>query len=142
MPGKKKLALMGFFASRDQFAKYILLRKRESYHIWLDERNMAKAITHAFALNKVKVEVKQSKTKTKEYEGPTAEELNRQMAERQRKGISILSEFCSLFCKGKNMNINSKKNSKLSMRDQKRLILKLRTRKVFSKKMQRQLLQF
>ena len=40
VPNKKKAAMLGIFAARDQWAKFVLLKKRDAYHIWLDEGNM------------------------------------------------------------------------------------------------------
>ena len=40
VPNKKKAAMLGVFAARDQWAKFVLLKKKDAYHIWLDERNL------------------------------------------------------------------------------------------------------
>ena len=50
---KSKLQLAAIFATRDQFAKYILIRHRVSYNIYVDEGNLGKAIAHAINKNKV-----------------------------------------------------------------------------------------
>ena len=42
VPNKKKALMLGMFGARDQWAKFVLLKKRDSYNIWIDERNLGK----------------------------------------------------------------------------------------------------
>ena len=49
-------------------------------------RNLGKAVGHAMNGGKRVYKMESNETKHKEYTGPTAEELNRQMAEKQKSG--------------------------------------------------------
>ena len=76
-------------AARDQWAKFILLKHRDSYNIYVDEGNLGKAIANSFAKPKViKLEAKpSSKSKSDQpskSDHPSAEELNAKMAQRQK----------------------------------------------------------
>jgi len=76
-------------AARDQWAKFILLKHRDSYNIYVDEGNLGKAMANAFAKPKViKLEAKPSSKPTSDNpsksDHPSAEELNAKMAQRQK----------------------------------------------------------
>ena len=76
-------------AARDQWAKFILLKHRESYNIYVDEGNLGKAMANSFAKPKViKLEAKLSSKPTPDRpstpDHPSAEELNAKMAQRQK----------------------------------------------------------
>ena len=76
-------------AARDQWAKFILLKHRDSYNIYVDEGNLGKAMANSFAKPKViKLEAKLSSKPTPDRpstpDHPSAEELNAKMAQRQK----------------------------------------------------------
>ena len=76
-------------AARDQWAKFILLKHRDSYNIYVDEGNLGKAMANSFAKPKViKLEAKPSSEPKSDQpsksDHPSAEELNAKMAQRQK----------------------------------------------------------
>ena len=76
-------------AARDQWAKFILLKHRESYNIYVDEGNLGKAMANSFAKPKIiKLEAKPASKPGPESGSksthPSAEELNAKMAQRQK----------------------------------------------------------
>ena len=87
-------------AARDQWAKFILLKHRVSYNIYVDEGNLAKAMANSFAKPKIiKLEAKpiskpspDSGSKS-ESTHPSAEELNAKMAQRQKESWKAKTSF-------------------------------------------------
>ena len=74
-------------AARDQWAKFILLKHRESYNIYVDEGNLGKAMANSFAKPKIiRLEAKPTSKPGSKSESthPSAEELNAKMAQRQK----------------------------------------------------------
>ena len=88
-------------AARDQWAKFILLRHRESYNIYVDEGNLGKAMANSFVKPKIiKLEAKPSpkpsdsgsKSGSRTSDHPSAEELNAKMAQRQKESWNTAKE--------------------------------------------------
>lgn len=89
---KSRLGLVAIFAARDQFAKYILIYQRQAYNIWVDERNLGKALATALYSRKTssprKIKIKEEKIAKKSSneraDTYSADYLNKKLAEEQK----------------------------------------------------------
>lgn len=82
---KKKLQVAVIFAARDQWAKFVLIKHRKSYDIYVDEKTPIKACVHAFSPKKQKIEIKVENTKnTEKSKISIADQLNEKLAAAQK----------------------------------------------------------
>ena len=73
------------FATRDQWAKYVLIKHRKSYDIYVDEKKPIKAVYHALnGENRPKIKIKIERENDTKTDSSSTDELNERLAAAQK----------------------------------------------------------